>query len=177
MTFLHYLGHWYEFDMNLFECYNFRGGWFIPDENRFGNAEIKEYSNWHELYQKEGYDPTLLSGTDRFANDVWISPIGSFHWGDGHAVMAQCIAEIWYGWERNKEFSTIGNYEDAERVLERHGWVKCSRFFWDMHLNEHVWWEMTREQAQAVELWCFAQGIEYPEDIIVKREVCWYNEN
>lgn len=172
MKFLHYKGHWYDFDMDKFRAYNFRGSWFIPNENEFGDAEIKEYKNWHTLYKAERYDPTMLAGRERFSNDVWISPLGTFHWGEAHAVQAGEIAEIWYGYERNIEDSVITYYESAERILERHGWVKCSRFFWHMHLNEHYNWGMNQKQAEAVKEWCDVQGIEYPEDIIYIRE--WF---
>lgn len=170
MTFLFYEGHWYEFNLHEFECYNYRGGWFNPDENKFGDALIKEYKSWHELYMTEHYDPTILRGRDQYANDVWISPLGSFHWGEGHAVQAGYIAHIWYGWDEDEGISVVGNYECAERVLEEHGWIKCSRFFWNMHLNERPYWEMNLPQFSAVREWCDAQGIEFPEDDIYIKE-------
>ena len=164
--FINYLGNWYELENHEKKgliAINFKGGQFDLDENNpnYMYADIVPYQNWHELYKCTGYDPTRRDISER---DIWISPFGTIHEGEAHAVAAEGIAEIWYGWDDDEP-------DSAEFLLENKGWVKCSRFFWDMHLEQYGYggWTMTASQANVVKLWCELHKIEYPEDIITVR--------
>lgn len=162
--FINYLGHWYEFENHPRKgliAINYKGGWFDIDENNpnYMEAEMREFADWHALHMATGYDPTRQDIT---ASDIWVSPYGTIHEGEAHAVAAEDIAGIWYGWNDDDD------PDSAEYLLEKRGWIKCSRFFWDMHLEQYGYggWSMLPAQAQLVRQWCEIHRIEYPEDII-----------
>lgn len=78
--------------------------------------------------------------------------------------MAEDICEIWYGLDAGF---------NAEFFLEEKGWIKASRYFWDMHLddyNEYRLWEMTYSQYEALYDWCVFYGIKFPEKVIAIKE-------
>lgn len=164
--FIRYKGDWYELENHPIKgliAVNHKGGWFDIDENSpdYMYAEVLEFSDWRDLYKATGYDPTRR---DISARDIWISPVGTVHDGEAHAVAAEGIAEIWYGWNDDEP-------DSAEFLLECKGWIKCSKFFWNMHLEQYGYggWCMTQSQANIVRLWCELHKIEYPEDIITVR--------
>lgn len=164
MTFIKEFSGWWELNNHPergLRAYNYMGGWHDIDENSpsYMNAEICEAEDWHDLYLKKHYDPTAL---DRMTADMWIAPDGSYHIGDAHTVSAEYIAEIWYGYDD-------GDMGGCERYIEQKGWIKVSKFFWDMHLETYeAWggWDMTRAQADTVFDYCQAFKISYPIDLI-----------
>ena len=140
---------------------NYYGGWFDIDENSewYMHTEVCQADDWHHLHRLKGFDPTER---ELRGNDLWVSPFGTTHDGEAHAVAAEDIAYIWYNWNEDD------CHDSAEYVLEQHRWIKLSKFFWDMHLDGYGYygWSMTQEQADVVKEWCELHGIEYPEDII-----------
>ena len=142
---------------------NYYGGWFSIDENSdwYMNATVCDAEDWRDLFNKIKFDPTVR---ELRQNDLWVSPYGTTHDGEAHAVAAEDIAYIWYGW--TDDFG-----ESAEYFLEQRQWIKLSKFFWDMHLDQYGYggWNMTDAQSQVVRKWCSLHGIEYPEEYIFTR--------
>lgn len=165
--FIRYKDDWYKFENHPKRgliAVNFKGGWFDIDENSsaYLHSVVQEFADWHDLYRATGYDPTRRDISER---DIWVSPFGTVHEGEAHSVAAEGIAEISYGWNDDD------NPESAEFLLEQKGWIKCSKFFWNMHLEQYGYggWLMTKSQANIVKRWCELHRIEYPEDIITVR--------
>lgn len=146
---------------------NFKGGFNYIDENsnEYMEAVVIEADSWADLFAKTGFDPTQL---EDFQPNMWIAPDGTMHEGDGHSVIAEDIAEIWYDWNEDSD------QYSAEYRLEYMGWIKVSRDFWDMHLDTYSPWNpwcMNPDQARVVKAWCNYYKIDYPKDVI--REAWW----
>ena len=151
---------YHEIDFENMRLYNYRGGWQNINENsdEWMYGHVVEAEDWTDLFKQVGYNPLLC---DIYESDIWIAPNGTPYDGKGHAVAAMRICELLY--RKDLEWN-------AESFLEDNGWIKASRFFWNLHLQDKYTWEMTQAQADTLFDWCKAQRIYYPNDIIVIRD-------
>lgn len=155
MHFLKYNGEngWWEWDQEKMIAYNYHGGHHYIDENALGDAEYCECESWRELYLKKHYCPIEV---DVFARDVWISPDGKYYDGEAHAVMAEHICELVYGFWKEIDY--------AEHFLEEHGWVKATTsLMWELRFEEWYWKELPQRQYDALWDWCQCHRMPFPQ--------------
>lgn len=168
MKFINYCGHWHELDFDCMKMWNYKGGYMTINENdeHFMTAECREFESWHECYKETGYMPWE---TERFIeNDIWIAPNGEYVVCNSHEGAAEEILEVLYGVEYEH-----GIYDHGDKLINEYGWIKASRWFWDMHLSYLTnGWDMTKEQAITLKKWCEYFRITYPAHIIIERR--WF---
>lgn len=166
MRMINYCGHWHELDFDRMKMWNYKGGYMPINENDedFMTAECRDFESWHECYKTTGYMPWE---TERFIeDDIWIAPNGRYVVCKSHEGTAEEILEVLYGVEYKH-----GICEHGDKLINEYGWIKASRWFWDMHLSYLCnGWDMTKEQAVTLQKWCEHFRITYPKHIIIERE-------